>query len=434
MNAIELYRNKKKTADEVAALIPSGSYIQSDIGLSAPPAILTALDRRAEKGEIENCHMTNSLLLYPLSCYKDPKTADRLRPISAFSDRIARKAVNAGIADVLPNNYSECGKIITECRRLEVFLATVSPMDKHGYFSFGTTMSVIPNMVQKADIILLEVNENMPRAVNSPQIHISQVTALCENHVPLPELPVTKPDEISTRIGNYIADEIPNGACLQLGVGSIPDAVGEALKDKHGLGIHTEMFTNSMVDLLECGAADNMNKPFHKGYTVVSFALGSKKMYEFMDDNPMIKVLHADDVIDPKVTAQIPNFISVNGGLEIDFWGQVSAESIGTKHISGTGGQLDFVRGALHSAGGKSFIAFTSAANHGTESRIKPILTPGAIVTTGKNEVDYIVTEYGVAHLFGKTLAERTKELIRIAHPKFREELTFEAKKQNIII
>lgn len=430
----DLYRQKLGTPDQVAALVQSGTYIQNDIGLTAPPAILAALDRRAQNGEIENCFYTSSLLLYPMTSLQDPETARRLRPISSFSDALARKAVNRGIADVLPNNYSDCGKIIEEYRRLEVFIATVSPMDRHGYFSFGCSTSIIPTMMDKAQMILLEVNEHMPRAINAPQIHISQVTALCENHRPLPTIPESQPDEISTRIGSLIAQEIPDGACLQLGVGAIPDAVGAALREKRGLGIHTEMLTNSMVDLIECGAVDNMNKPIYRGYTVFTFALGSQKMYDFIDDNPSVKMLHADDIINPAVTSQIPNFISVNGGLEVDFWGQVTAESIGTKHISGTGGQLDFVRGAVHSKGGKSFIAFASTANHGEESRIKPILTPGAVISTGKNEVDNIVTEYGIARLFGRTLSERTKQLIQIAHPKFRDELTFAAKKQNIII
>jgi acyl-CoA hydrolase len=434
MDIQSLYAEKLGTPDELAGLVKSGMYIETDIALSAPPAILSAIDRRAQRGDITGAHVTSSLLLYPLSCYKDPNVASRLRPISAFSDALARKAVNAGIADVLPNSYSDCGAIIRDYRPLDVFAAMVSPMDKHGYFSFGCSTSVIPTMVEKASIILLEVNKNMPRAVNAPQIHIGDVTALCENDMPLPALPDSQPDKISATIGNFIAEEVPNGATIQLGVGGIPDAVGAALRDKHGLGIHTEMFTSSMVDLIECGAVDNLSKPINRGYSVISFALGSKKVYDYIDDNPMVKVLHADEVIDPYIIAQHPNFISINGALEVDFWGQVSAESMGTKHISGTGGQLDFVRGAIRSKGGKSFLAFASTAKNGTVSRIRPILTPGSIVSTGKNETDYIATEYGLAKIRGTTLSERTKALIAIAHPKFRDELTAAAKKENIII
>lgn len=434
MDIQALYQQKLGTPEELAALVQSGMYIQSDIALSAPPAILAAIDRRAQRGEFEDVYLSSSLLLYPLACYREPEVARRLTPISTFSDALARKAVNSGLADVLPNCYSDCGNLIRDYRPLDIFVATVSPMDKHGYFSFGCSTSVIPTMAEKASLILLEVNKNMPRAVNAPQIHISQVTALCENDVPLVVLPENRPDEISTTIGNMIAEEVPNGATLQLGVGGIPDAVGLALKDKRGLGIHTEMLTTSMVDLVECGAVDNLNKPIHRGYTVASFALGAKKIYDYIDENPSVKMLHADEVIDPYIIAQHPNFISINGGLEVDFWGQVSAESMGTKHISGTGGQLDFVRGAIRSKGGKSFIAFSSTAHDGTVSRIQPILTPGSIVTTGKNETDYIATEYGIAKLRGATLSHRAKALIAIAHPKFRDELTYAAKKENIII
>lgn len=434
MDYQELYQKKLGTPDEAAALVESGMYIQSDIALSAPPAILMALDRRAQRGDLRNAHLSSSLLLYPLSCYSDPETAARLRPISTFSDALARKAVNAGLADVLPNCYADCGALIRDYRPLNVFIAAVSPMDEHGYFSFGCSTSVIPTMIDKADLVLLEVNRYMPRAVNAPQIHISEVTALCENDMPLPVLPDAKLDEVSTAIGGMIAEEIPNGATLQIGVGSIPDAVGTVLRDKHGLGIHTEMLTTSLVDLVECGAADNRNKPLHRGFTVASFALGAQRVYDFIHNNPSVKMLHADEVIDPNVIARHPNFISVNGALEVDFWGQVSAESMGTRHISGTGGQLDFVRGAIRSSGGKSFIAFTSTAQNGTVSRINPTLAPGSIVTTGKNEVDYIATEYGVAKLRGATLWNRTKALISIAHPKFRDELTYAAKKQNIIV
>ena len=434
MNIHELYAQKLGTPDELAALVQPGMYIQNDIGLSAPPALLMAIDRRAKKGELNNAHLTSSLLFYPLSCYMDPGVAERLRPISCFSDVIARKAVNSGIADVLPNCYSDAGNIVRDYRQLNVFVAVVSPMDKHGYFSFGCSASIIPTMAKKADIILLEVNKHMPRAIGGLQIHISEVTALCENHVPMVCLPESQPDEVSTIIGNMIAEEIPNGATIQLGIGGIPDAVGAALKDKRGLGIHTEMFTSSMVDLIECGAVDNRNKPIHKGYSVTTFALGAQKIYDYIDDNPMVKLLPADEVNDPCIIAKHDNFMSINAALEVDFWGQVSSESMGTKHISGTGGQLDFVRGAVMSKCGKSFIAFTSTAQNGEVSRIRPILTPGSIVTTGKNDVDCIVTEYGIAKLRGRTISERTKALISVAHPKFRDELTFEARKQNIII
>ena len=255
-----------------------------------------------------------------------------------------------------------------------------------------------------------------------------------ENTFELPTLPPAKLDETSSIIGNLIAEQIPDGACIQLGIGAIPDAVGLALQSKHDLGIHTEMFTSSMVDLIKCGAVNNSRKQIHRGITVTTFAFGSKAINDFIDDNPSIAIMPVDYVNNPEVICQNDNMISINAALEVDLFGQVCAESIGTKIISGSGGQVDYVRGACQSKGGKSFIAFASTAKGGTISKIKPSLTPGAVVTTSKNDVDYIVTEYGLAHLRGETLSSRVKQLIAIAHPDFRDELTFDAKKRGILI
>ena len=233
-------------------------------------------------------------------------------------------------------------------------------------------------------------------------------------------------------IGNIIAEQIPDGACIQLGIGAIPDAVGTALKAKHDLGIHTELFTDSMVQLIECGAVNNSKKQLHPGKTVAGIAFGSERIYKHIDNNPDIMIMPIDYVNNPDVICQNDNFISINAAIEVDFWGQVCSESIGTKHMSGSGGQIDYVRGACQSKGGKSFIAFTSTTKG--ISKIKSTLGEGAVVTTSKNDVDYIVTEYGLAHMRGEPLSSRTKQLIAIAHPDFRDELTFEAKKRGILI
>ena len=219
---------------------------------------------------------------------------------------------------------------------------------------------------------------------------------------------------------------------LQLGIGAIPEAVGQALRGKHDLGIHTELLTDSMIDLIQCGAVTNRKKPIHTGRTVATLSYGSQKMYDYIHDNPTVQLMPVSYVNDPAVIARHPNFISVNSAVEVDFYGQVCAESIGSSHISGTGGQADFVRGATRSKGGKSFIALPSTAGKGTVSRIRPVLTEGAVVTTSKNDVDYIVTEYGVAKLRGKTLSQRTKALIEIAHPDFRDELREQARRMHI--
>ena len=239
---------------------------------------------------------------------------------------------------------------------------------------------------------------------------------------------------MSLTICGLIAEEICDGACIQLGIGAIHDATGMALKQKHDLGIHTEMFTDSMVELIECGAVNNSRKQINRGKSVTTFAFGSKRIYDFIDDNPGIEILPVDYVNDPNVICRNDNMISINAAVEVDLWGQVCAESVGTKHLSGTGGQVDYVRGACQSKGGKSFIAFASTAKGGTVSKIQPILTPGGVCTTSKNDVDCIVTEYGIARLRGRPLSERAKQLISIAHPDFRDQLSFEAKKRGMMI
>lgn len=430
------YNRKLTTPEMIAIQVQPGWVCATDIALGAPYAILDAIGDRAKNvwnDGLSDVTLHTMLDTRPLSFFEE-KNRETLRGVSWFSGGGMRKAVNGGWADVMPAYYRDMPGLLTRYVDVDAFFAVVSPMDKHGYFSTGCDGSVSQALINKARRIYLQVNENMPRALTAPAIHLSQVTALCEGNTELPVLPAAKIDSVSATIGNFIAEEIPDGATLQLGIGAIPDAVGMALKSKHHLGLHTEMFTDSMMELIECGAVDNSLKPIHRGKTVAAFAYGSKRMYDYIDDNPAFEILPVDYVNDPATIARHPDFMSVNAALEVDFYGQVCAESIGTKHVSGTGGQVDYVRGATTSDGGKSFIAFPSTAKDDTISKIVPALAPGAIVTTSKNDVDYIVTEYGVAKLRGKTLSQRTKALIAIAHPKFRDELTFAARKQNIII
>ena len=430
-----LYQQKKKSAEEVAAMIPDASQICTDIFLGQPKTLYQALNARCEADSIRSCKIVTYLDLYPLACYTDPiRFSKNLQGISVFCSGLTRKTVDQGLADYLPNTYWDQPALIREYLDVDVFLASVSPMDQHGYFSLGVDGSDSAEYLKKAKLVLLEVNRQMPYCAEAPRVHISQVDALCEADYELPVLPPPKLDDISIKIGNQIAEYIPDGACVQLGIGSIPDAVGMALKSKRHLGIHTEMFTDSMIELIECGAADNSCKQVCTGKTVATFAYGSKRMYDYIDHNPSVAILPVDYVNNPYVISQNENFVSVNAALEIDLTGQVCAESIGCKQFSGSGGQLDYVRGALMSRGGMSFIAFPSTAKGGTLSKIKPFLTPGAAVTTGRNEVDMIVTEYGVAKLRGRTFGERAKALISIAHPDFRDQLLFEARKNGIMI
>ena len=434
MDLNALYQSKLMTPDEaVSRFITNGAVCAADIALAHSASLYEAVGRAIQAGKLDDITQHTLLDTAPFPFYR-PEFAGKYHGVSWFSQAHARKAINGGFADVMPAYYRDIPGLFQEYVKPEVLVATVSPMDKHGYFSTGCDGSISQGLLSTAKVILLEVNAYMPRSLTSTQIHVSQVSALWENDQPLICLPPTKIDEVSAKIGGYIAEEIPDGATLQLGIGAIPDAVGNALQHKHHLGIHTEMFTDSMMTLIECGAVDNTAKPIHTGKTVAAFAFGSQRMYDYIDDNPMVEILPVNYVNDPAVIAQHPNFISINAALEVDFFGQVCAESIGTRHVSGTGGQSDYVRGAVQSKGGKSFIAFASTAKDETVSRIMPTLTPGAQVSTSKNDVDHIVTEYGVAKLRGKTLSQRTKALIAIAHPKFRDMLTFEAKKENIII
>ena len=433
-NFSEQYRSKLTSADALALRVESGWTLGMDAALAQTPAIMSALAERAGRDELRGVKIQTLLDVYPFEFYADNVLSGKLNGVSWFSSAGARKAVNGGYADFIPAYYRDVPGLIRSFYEYDAFCVSVSPMDKHGYFSLSTTSSYSQAMLSKAKRVFVEVNKYQPRAVCGMQIHVSQVDAIVEHDAPLPELPPVKLDEISLTIGNLIAEQIPDGACIQLGIGAIPDATGMALKTKHDLGIHTEMFTGSMVELIACGAVNNSKKQIHPGKSVTTFAYGSKRIYDYIDDNPAIEILPVDYVNDPNVICQNDNVISINAALEVDLWGQVCAESVGTKHMSGSGGQIDYVRGACQSRGGKSFIAFSSTAKNGTISKIKPILTPGAVCTTSKNDVDCIVTEYGIARLRGRSLSERAKQLIAIAHPDFRDELIFEARKRGIMI
>ena len=429
-----LYAKKLMTADAVAEQVQNNWLFGMDTGPSQTPAIMAAVANKIRNSDITGVKVQTLLDVYPFEFYADDSLKGKMTGYSWFSSGGARKAVNAGYADILPAYYRDVPRHIRVEYEYDAFCVSVSPMDSHGYFSLANNGSYAEAMMDKAKRIFVEVNDQQPRCLCGTQIHVSQVDAIVEFNHELPVLPPVVIDETSRTIGNLIAEQIPDGACIQLGIGAIPDATGMALKAKHDLGIHTEMFTDSMVELIECGAVNNSKKQIHRGKSVTTFAYGSKRIYDYIDDNPAIEILPVDYVNDPAVICKNDNMISINAALEVDFFGQVCAESVGTKHMSGSGGQIDYVRGACQSKGGKSFIAFTSTAKGGTISKIKPILTPGAICTTSKNDVDYIVTEYGIAHLRGRSLGERTKQLIAIAHPDFRDELTFEAKKRGILI
>lgn len=432
-NYEEVYKAKLTTPEDIASRIENGDVCASPICMGEPYSIVQALARRVAKDEVENVQLHGTLTM-PGKDYLDPEFQGSLQHVSWFFGAGSRKGGQSGKFDYMPSNYSDFAMMWSLRSSLDVFFMVVSPMDKHGYFSMGAYAGEALAMARLAKRIYIEVNENMPRTYGENFIHISQVSGICEYHVPLVELPDTEPTQPEKQMGEYIAELVPDGATIQLGIGGVAGAIGKALVDKKDLGIHTEMFADSMVDLIEAGAVTNDKKSIFRGRSVSTFCLGTKKVYDFIDENPGVCMLPVEYVNNPYTIGQIDNFISVNAGIEVDFLGQVCAESIGPTPFSGSGGQFDYVKGVKMSKGGKSFIAMNSTAKNDTISKIRPMLTLGATVTTHKNEVDCIVTEYGVAVLKGKTMRERTRELIRIAHPKFREELIFEAKKLNILI
>jgi 4-hydroxybutyrate CoA-transferase len=432
MDYSEIYRSKLMTADQAAAQVDSGWVLGMDAAPTQADGIIAAVTEHVKNSSVHDVKVHMMLDGYPYEFFTSDALNGKINGVSWFSSGGARKAVNGGYADLIPGYYRDMPASIRANYEYDAFCVSVSPMDSHGYFSLATTSSYSEAMIDKAKRIFVEVNKYQPRCLCGTQIHVSQVSAIVENDHPLPVLKPNVLDDVSRTIGGYIAEQIPDGACIQLGIGAIPDATGMALKTKHDLGIHTEMFTDSMVELIECGAVNNSKKQIHRGKSVATFAFGSQRIYDYIDDNPCIEILPVDYVNDPAVICLNDNMISINAAIEVDLFGQVCAESIGTKHMSGTGGQADYVRGACQSRGGKSFIAFTSTTKG--LSKIRSCLTEGAVVTTSKNDVDYIVTEYGIAHMRGESLSSRAKQLISIAHPDFRDELKFEAKKRGMIV
>jgi len=426
----DVYQEKLRTPDEAAALIPDGSFVMQGLAVSEPPAMLEAVANRAKNGGYKNLRM-KSLLPMGASARTilQPELRDVIHWESLFASGADRGLIAEGQAVFNPAYFHQIPRLITEFMDINVTMMAVSRVDEHGYMSLGTNVDTAKASIAKADVVILEVNQNMPRVHGDSWVHISEATAVVEHDAPLNELPVPPDRDEDIAMGKLIAEMIPDGACIQLGIGGVPNAVAKSLTGHKDLGIHTEMFVDSMVDLVEDGIANGSQKTFHPGKALYAFAAGSRRMYEFLDDNPYIEARPVSYTNFPPNIARNDNLISVNSTIEIDLTGQCDSESMGPAQFSGTGGQHDYARGAFDSRGGKSIIAFYSTARGGEVSRVVPTLKPGAVVTTPRNEVHYVASEYGVACLKGLTTADRAKALIGLAHPKFREELTSEARK-----
>ncbi len=428
MSWLKKYESRLTTAEQAVQAIESGNRIFLTGNCSVPQKLLSALVDRAPK--LQDIEIVQVLTVGPAP-HADPVMEGHLRINTLFISPNVRQAVHEGRADFTPVFLSEVPLLFKEGHLpLDVVLTQVSPPDEHGFCSLGIEAGLVKTPAQVARIVIAEINEQMPRTLGDSFIHFSKIDFAVPVNYPLAELPMGETNEISMRIGRYIADLIEDGSTMQMGIGAIPDAVLHFLVDKRDLGVHTELFSDGVMELIQKGVITNERKTLHTGKIVAGFILGSKKLYDFVDDNPIVELHPTEYVNDPFVIAQNERMISINSAIEVDLTGQVCADSIGPKLYSGVGGQLDFVYGAARSRGGKPIIALPSTARPGGGapiSRIVSTLKPGAGVVTTRNHVHFVATEYGVAHLYGKTIRQRARALIEIAHPDFREQLEREA-------
>jgi acyl-CoA hydrolase len=402
-------------------MVNSGDRVWIQSGCGTPSALVDALVARAPSlRNVEIVHMKT----LGEAVYTRPEYKGIFRHRGLFLGDNVREAVMAGRADYTPIFLSEIeGLFVNGGLPLNVVLMQVSPPDEHGFVSLGTTVDCTLNAARATKIVIAEVNDRMPRTHGDTSFHLSHLNAIVETSRPLLELHAEPFTELQRRVGENVASLIPDGATIQTGIGGIPDAVLSCLGDRRDLGIHTEMVSDGVIDLMEAGVLTGERKTLHRGKVVLSFVLGSQRLFDFVRENPSFEFQAISYTNDPFVVAQNDKMVAINSALQVDLTGQVCADSLGTKPFSGFGGQVDFIRGAAHSKGGVPIIALPSTAMHGTVSRIVPVLEPGAGVVTSRADVHYVVTEHGIAYLHGKTLGERAEALIAIADPQFRAEL-----------
>ena len=432
------YKEKVITLEEALALVKSNDQVVTGLGASEGKLFMEHIHERAD--QFENVTITNCLSMADGQFLKEEYVKNFNIDGWFFSPPL-RRAFSHGNVSFIPNHLHLAGKRRLDHIRPNIYVGAASMPDKHGFISLSTSNTYEKAMIEAEDITILEINPNYPRTFGDVEIHYSDIDYLVEADYDVPTLPDVEPNEKDLAIGALIADLINDGDTLQLGIGGIPNAVAYALKDKKDLGIHTEMMTSGMVDLIESGVITGKKKTLHPNKHVATFALGNKKLYDFIDNNPSVMILNGQYVNDPAIIGLNDNMVSINTALEVDLSGQVASESIGHIQFSGTGGQADTAVGALNAKNGRSFIALYSTAmvkNKETgireeKSKIVPFLKPGAIVTLSRNDVDMVVTEYGVAHLRGTNVKERIMRLIAISHPDFREELLKEAHELGLI-
>jgi acyl-CoA hydrolase len=431
MSVQDLYLKKRGTAEDAIDQVKNGDFIIVPTGVGEPPTLLTALsEQRRRFHDVK----VGQILAVRKFGYIDPETVEHVRHVAFFFGAATRVGGQSGWIDFIPSYFSEMPSLIERGQiPADVVFSLASPMDQHGYFSISLGADYTMAAVAKARAVVLEVNPNVPFANGNCLVHISQVTALVESSEPITEVGLPKIGPVQVAIGKYVADMIEDGSTLQIGYGGIPDAVVMQLTHKHDLGIHTEMIGDGILTLIESGVVTNRKKTYLPGKSVATFALGSKKLYQFMERNPALEIHPVDFTNDPYLAAQNDKLMAINATLQIDLLGQCGSESLGHVPYSGTGGQADFVRAANRSRAGKAFIVLPSTAQNDRLTRIVPTLAPGTHVSTSKNDINYVVTEFGVAQLRGKSAKQRAQEMISIAHPDFRAELTEAAKQMHLL-
>lgn len=408
------------SAEEAVSIIKSEDRVFVGSGAAEPNVLVNAMTARAD--ELRDVNVLHILTLGDAP-YVAAEYAESFRHTAFFIGPNVREAVAEGRADFMPIFLGEIPALFKERLPLDVALVHLSPPDKHGYCTVGVAADVVVSAVRHARRVVAEINPKMPRAWGNTIIHVDDIHAAVEVDYDLPELKSPAIDDVSAQIGRHVAGLIDDSDCLQLGIGTIPNAVLKELKDHTHLGVHTEMLSDGIVELVECGAIDCTRKNYHPDKVICSFVMGSRRLYDFVDDNPFVESYGNEFVNDPFNIARNDRMVAVNSAIQVDLTGQVNSDSVGTRPYSGIGGQVDFIRGAARSRGGRPIIALPSTARGGTVSRIQPTLMEGAGVVTSRGDVHYVVTEYGVANLYAKGVHERARALINISHPDFREEL-----------
>ena len=419
----QIYRDRLSPAEDAVAAIQSGHRVALGHAAGAPETLLKAMV--AQKDRLSNVEVVHMLCLGD-GGYLEAGMEPHFRFNGIFLGANNRKAVEEGRGDYTPCYFHQFPSLFKEQLPLDVALIQVTRPNAEGFCSFGVSCDYTKPAAHLAKVVVAEANDRMPFIGGDNLIHVSQLHHIVETSNPILELPLPKIGEVEKRLGEHCATLIEDGSTLQLGIGAIPDAVLMFLKDKKDLGIHSEMFSDGLIDLVELGVVNGSRKSIHKGELVSTFLMGSQRLYDFVHNNPQVKLYPVDYVNHPTVIMQNSRMVSLNSCIEVDLMGQVGSESIGLRQFSGVGGQVDFVRGASMAPGGKSIIAVPSTAAGGKVSRIVPFLATGAAVSTSRNDVDCIVTEYGIAHLRGRTLRQRAQSLIAIAHPSFRDGLAEE--------